>query len=222
MQYVTIPATHTQTRVYPVFHFWNLPDSVQEAIIERDKENPPYDLFAMLLIDDFDLDISEHFVPKLKEYGITVDTHDVRTMGGKTRQEPSVFWETEPIRVWFEGAVNAETFLSITDISRYSDIGAMLTADPYIRLETERHGRQSVDITFYNVTDSEKRERLERDFETLEQDILETYRNLTREMTDSLRSQYDYLGSDSWYRDERLEGNKSETLYLIDGTEFES
>lgn len=221
MHYAHIPAAHTPERFYPVFHFTDLPADVQDAVIERDQENPPYDLFAMLLIDNFDLEVSEYFVPKMKEVGITVDTHDVRTMGGKVRTEPSVYWSTEPCEVTWEGSVCAERFLETTDTTRYSNIPNLLSHDPCIRLETERNGKQSVEIDWYAYQENENIETFLQDIETLEADILETYRNLSQEMTDTLRRNYEYLGSDSWYRDEHTEGNLSEALYLIDGTEFE-
>lgn len=157
--------------------------------------------------------LSEVFVEQLTEVGITVDTHEVKLMNGKTRQDPSIyfsgFW-SQGDGAYFEGRVSDwPKFLAVLGKERWAcwaheyswttssvnSCGNNMSVNSELNIPENPHDEEEDPLRFHawNVINLPPSEA---DLAALESEIESKFEQLASKLYDDLEAEYDYQTDD--------------------------
>lgn len=191
------------TKTIELYEYDELSPKAQAVAIDWYRQLIEPDDYAEYIVEELATEIG----PRL---GITVDTHTITTMGGKTRQEPSVYWALHvqgagaafPCRwAWRDGCEAAIRDFMPTDEAMHA-IAAELGAGMY-RGYSARITVRDVHDWRIEVFDAEDNEVYSGHvYETL----CATFRDLFRWLYQAIDAEYDYQTKDETIA-ERLKDN---------------
>jgi hypothetical protein len=222
MQTVFVPGSVSQSRSYNVFRFDELPEYVQDDIIE--KQEPDYDWIGEITRDTIACDIEWHYPEAFFLPGVTVkrvtETYNCAS-GTCKRTKNDIDWTTDSydnVSVTFAADVDtcqlpAYVFGNFPIVERnkeYIDIAFC---------HESRYGNDAVLVDF--VGDIPEDEEISIRFETelerfrdwLEENI---YNDIKGRIETAIQETVEYYQSSEYFRDSF---ENSETLYFIDGSE---
>jgi hypothetical protein len=201
-----MPKTRIITQT--VYQFDELSDKAKERAREWYRE--------AIDENDYECEISE-FADICEMIGIGLDTHEVKLMSGKTRQDPNIYWSVgycQSDYAAFEGTYDykADACIKLREMNDDDTWAPLRIAMVLAKIQAENAFglRATVKITNKDwmqieVIDRRNEERYSLQFD----EVIQLMRDLARYLYKQLRDQSDYLNSDENI-DEMMEANEYE------------
>lgn len=228
--YATVPATHTQERVYRVYRFTDLPADIQSAILEKDAEGSDYDFFNEMTQDNIDCDINcnDYVQSEILPAYMTLRTRSKphSSYRDSFATENDVRYTSDSygrFDVEFDADVDTCRFLRAHKLAgKYRTLyNAAKDGNAVAHIiETERGGWRDIAKSEAGIDlDCYASERINNQALAVEALLQAEYETLCKKIASHFETMANYYGSEEWYRDERTEGILSDILYFIDGRE---
>jgi hypothetical protein len=198
-----------QTIEVQAFSFDELSDAAKERARDWFRES----------IDSYDFDcVTEDFVTICDIIGIELDTHNVQLMGGKTRQEPNIYWSVgycQSDYAAFEGTYDYKATAGAKLREHCNDEKLFRIVDELAAIQTRNgfglRAVMKVQRDYMTVSECYDRRDEERDLGDDGRDLEELMKDLARWLYDSFRAESDYQ-----YSAEAVDANIEANEYMFD------